>query len=441
MLVKIRDITSTLELSTSMWMTLPNPENCKGYRSWGEVLLMVNSSGDIVQLVPLKLDGNVKAEKPSKSQKGKGKEPQGYRREYRMNEWALKRLFEKEAKKRGAIDNHILQNSERLWKGKEENQEERYMYEKIEQEYVKFLEEKGYTQKQRLVSADRRWKDVRVIKSGRADDLKQKTLSIDTGIKTFITGVQDNGDAFFLGEDLSAFMRYAQDRVSEIQSTISRELDQHPEVVSVYDDINRRLEDLKNNSQSMEDRDFLKKYQEINQQKRKLALKKKSLLRRNPRLCELELTADHLRQMVRKRRDAFYQEVLAFCSQYHVILYPKVDTAQRTSRNQHWQQRSLKSIMTMFSHETLLKLIKEDARANGRTVVETSEAFSTQTCSRCRHYTHPGRSRVFKCSNKTCGVMLDRDANAAANVKRDTLARMLLATQTSDPAKIPLGHA
>ncbi|KAJ3110655.1 hypothetical protein HDU96_006395, partial [Phlyctochytrium bullatum] len=355
--------------------------------------------------------------------------------------------------KTGAIDNRILRNvlqrieerphpflesipEEEETEKKRKKTQKSYLYENIQREYDKYLAEKGCNRKRPLIDPHRKWNDIKVVRSGREEIAGNKTISFDTGIKTFLTGVQDNGDAFFLGERLSRFMKHQQNKVSKIQSRISTELNKHREVVRISKEITRRLLILETNQKSLEEEDYSKRYREINQLKRLLALKKEALIRKTPLLSKLELEADHLRQVVAKKRDAFHREVVEFCSQFKTIFFPKVITANATSTNQNWQQRSQKSIMITVNHEKLLKLVKEDAEANERSVIETSEAFSTQTCSRCLHYSHPGRSSIFRCSNKSCKAVLDRDANAAANIKRDSLARMFLYTQSRDPGTI-----
>ena len=40
--------------------------------------------------------------------------------------------------------------------------------------------------------------------------------------------------------------------------------------------------------------------------------------------------------------------------------------------------------------------------------------YASQQCSRCRSRNHPGRSETYR--GRSCGLVADRDANAAMNI-------------------------
>ena len=50
----------------------------------------------------------------------------------------------------------------------------------------------------------------------------------------------------------------------------------------------------------------------------------------------------------------------------------------------------------------------------GREYVEVDPRYTSQQCSRCRIRNHPGRSETYRC--RSCGLVADRDVNAAMNI-------------------------
>ncbi|HEY6284753.1 MAG TPA: transposase [Ktedonobacteraceae bacterium] len=66
--------------------------------------------------------------------------------------------------------------------------------------------------------------------------------------------------------------------------------------------------------------------------------------------------------------------------------------------------------------ETLLAKAEEA----GRTVVRVNPAYTSQTCSACRHRQEmPLSVRVYECPY--CGLAIDRDHNASKNILEEAL--------------------
>ena len=63
----------------------------------------------------------------------------------------------------------------------------------------------------------------------------------------------------------------------------------------------------------------------------------------------------------------------------------------------------------------------------GREYVTVKPALTSQDCHRCGQHSNPGRSRVFRC--RACGLSVDRDLNAAVNIRR--AGSLALATRKS----------
>ncbi len=53
----------------------------------------------------------------------------------------------------------------------------------------------------------------------------------------------------------------------------------------------------------------------------------------------------------------------------------------------------------------------------GAVVIETGEAFTTQTCGLCgTRNPNVGPAKVFAFADPACGVRIDRDVNGARNI-------------------------
>lgn len=71
--------------------------------------------------------------------------------------------------------------------------------------------------------------------------------------------------------------------------------------------------------------------------------------------------------------------------------------------------------MLMWSHYKFKLRLLDKARQWGKTVVVVSEAYTSKTCTRCGWQNETlGKSKIFNC--KQCGLVADRDLNAARNI-------------------------
>lgn len=78
--------------------------------------------------------------------------------------------------------------------------------------------------------------------------------------------------------------------------------------------------------------------------------------------------------------------------------------------------------MLTWSHARFRKRLLCKAEEHGKTIITSvSEAYTSKTCTSCGHiHTRLGGARVFRCSS--CGVVMDRDANAAKGILLRALA-------------------
>ncbi|KAJ3098383.1 hypothetical protein HDU96_011108, partial [Phlyctochytrium bullatum] len=210
--------------------------------------------------------------------------------------------------------------------------------------------------------------DVTYVPSGRGA-ADTRILSIDPGERVFVTAVDENGNAYQFGKQLAAFMNDANRQISAREHFIDTELEKDPRL----------------------------------QAKRRY-------------LKYLESTVPG-----NEKKDVWdwIEKELGACANGSI--------KGVTSRNRtKGICKRAKTNLNRFSHEELLKLIRQKVEAVGGQVLVTSEAYTTKTCSCCGHQQHVGTAKVFACKNKSCGAVMDRDVNAAVNIMRDTFLRVNL---------------
>jgi putative transposase len=96
------------------------------------------------------------------------------------------------------------------------------------------------------------------------------------------------------------------------------------------------------------------------------------------------------------------------------------------------QQRRISRSVADVGWGTFLRMLEYKARWYGATLIVAPRSFpSTRLCSRCG-YLHgkiPLSQRVFRC--EACGLEIDRDLNAAINLKKYGLAHLIGSTASS----------
>lgn len=133
---------------------------------------------------------------------------------------------------------------------------------------------------------------------------------------------------------------------------------------------------------------------------------------RSKRRRELKRRLRRTYERVRNRvRDLHHKVASWLCKHYRVILLPKFETQQMVNRLSSKVSRS----MMTWSHYMFQQRLLEQAHHKGNKVLIVSEAWTSKTCGRCGRVNEAlGASKVFMCPS--CGVVCDRDANAARNI-------------------------
>ncbi len=84
-------------------------------------------------------------------------------------------------------------------------------------------------------------------------------------------------------------------------------------------------------------------------------------------------------------------------------------------REMQRRRKRLRKILARWSYADLIEKIRYKARFEGVPIVEVSSKYTSKTCSRCGYFNKNFKlQRIFKCPR--CGLVIDRDLNAAINI-------------------------
>ncbi|KAJ3118892.1 hypothetical protein HDU96_006543, partial [Phlyctochytrium bullatum] len=273
-------------------------------------------------------------------------------------------------------------------------------------------------------------KDIKVTPAGRGT-LRYGAVALDLGARKPVTAVTEKGDIFDCGERLVAFLRFGNAELAAKQQYISQKCNEDSEVERLYAALEQFKAELPPLPQQTEDEEewrekWRRKMAREDEMLKEIAEVKKRIEDGNEVLRRIREDEVILRQKMKARIARFQDEISNFFTAFKLVVIPPLETQRLVSNDKpnHIDGMS-KTILVTFSHTRLVELIKEKVSKAGGRVLLTTEAFTTKTCSRCGHHQHVGASKVFKCKNKECGAVMDRDGNAAINILRDTLLRVL----------------
>lgn len=123
-------------------------------------------------------------------------------------------------------------------------------------------------------------------------------------------------------------------------------------------------------------------------------------------------------KLQRKVRDMHFKVAKMLCTKYNVIKIGVLNVKSimsRKKKNPLSQQDKRK--LSALSHYKFREILKYQGKKYGSTVQEVNEYMTTKTCSTCEKKYNIGRSRVYECPNRDCGMIADRDINAAKNIR------------------------
>ena len=121
-------------------------------------------------------------------------------------------------------------------------------------------------------------------------------------------------------------------------------------------------------------------------------------------------------EKVRNRiRDLHNKVAHWLCDHYRVILIPEFKTSEMVS-SRRLSSPVCRAMMTWSHYGFRRRLLDLAQRFTDVKVLIVNESYTTRTCGACGELTNPGTSKVFACSNRACGAIMDRDENAARNI-------------------------
>ena len=112
---------------------------------------------------------------------------------------------------------------------------------------------------------------------------------------------------------------------------------------------------------------------------------------------------------------------LWLCKNYETVLLPSFRVSQmvkkRDGRGGHRKigRKTTKQLYSL-AHCQFRVYLHYLAKRYGTLVVESDEAFTTQTCGSCGRLSRVGAAETFRCKHTGCGATFDRDENAARNI-------------------------
>lgn len=138
------------------------------------------------------------------------------------------------------------------------------------------------------------------------------------------------------------------------------------------------------------------------------------------------LARRHIR-VADKRRNFHFQLAHILCKQYDVLIFEDLNLE---AMKRLWGRK-----ISDLGFATFIEIVKWIAKKQAKRVVIISQwEPTTQKCSSCGHRQKIQlEERRFSCENENCGLVLDRDHNAAINI-HEAGHRFILSQLVEDPA-------
>jgi transposase len=116
--------------------------------------------------------------------------------------------------------------------------------------------------------------------------------------------------------------------------------------------------------------------------------------------------------------DLHHRVIHQLLTRYKLIILAKFSPGECVRRNRHTITPAIRRRILVYRHgEFRQKLLQAAKQYDGVAVVVLGEEWTSKRCSRC-HCIHEllGGSKLFVCPNEQCGLVIDRDCNAARNL-------------------------
>ena len=158
---------------------------------------------------------------------------------------------------------------------------------------------------------------------------------------------------------------------------------------------------------------FVNSQKILKKKQRKLSRRKKGSARRNK---ARKLVAKQHRKIARQRLDFHFKTAKTYVDKHGLVAVEKLNVSSMIKDND-----LAKSISDAgwFGFKEILKFKCEEQE---RVFIEVNPAYTSQDCSKCRKRVKKDLSeRIHDC--KSCGLVLDRDHNAAINVLKSAVGQ------------------
>jgi putative transposase len=138
--------------------------------------------------------------------------------------------------------------------------------------------------------------------------------------------------------------------------------------------------------------------------------------------AKMRKAASKLRTRIRNLVDECHKQTANYLvKNYGIILLPTFETSEMTKKNKRKIRTKTARQMLTWSHYRFKQVLKNKAELSGSKVIDVTEEFTSKTCTRCGHvHQKLGGSKIFKCPE--CGHTLNRDFNGALGIMLKALS-------------------
>ena len=216
-------------------------------------------------------------------------------------------------------------------------------------------------------------------------------VSLDPGVRTFLTGYTPQGEVMEVGKEDYRRLTNLCKRYDELQSEWSTQTITKP----------RKVRNAKKKN--------------TKQEKPVRPARKNNHRHR----CHLKRAGRRMQARIRNLVDELHKKTVKYLvSKYDTILLPKFETSQMVL-SKHVKRviksKTARSMLTWGHYRFRQRLLSKVREYPWVKVVICSEHYTSKTCGACGFiHGQLGGSKVFACPQ--CGVIMDREANAARNI-------------------------
>jgi putative transposase len=214
---------------------------------------------------------------------------------------------------------------------------------------------------------------------------KSKTIALDPGQRTFLTGYSpDDNTTFEIGDEIASVIYKLHTKLDKLQSVRSKLV---PEKGSSKD---------KNQS---------------------LRKTRKSL----------KIRMDKINFKISNKISDMHNQIASWLSRaFETIILPKFGTSKMQQGNT--LQSTTKRKLQCLSHYKFQQKLKWLCSCNGSKLYLVEENYTTKTCGKCGILNEVGSNKIFKCHK--CDCQLGRDLNGARNIWIKTMTDKGVKTRT-----------